>query len=89
MMGKKELNTSVAFHLGECIKAELAEQGRTATWLAEQVHCTPENIYKTFRQQWVGMPLLFKICRAMDYDFFKVCSDYLKAEKDKQKVVEI
>lgn len=47
------------FHLGQCLKAELARQGRTATWLAKQVHCTPENIYKAYRSQWISMPLLF------------------------------
>ena len=69
------------FHLGKLIKAELAHQGRTATWLAKQVHCTPENIYKTYRQKWVTMPLLFEISKALDCDFFRACSEYLKAEK--------
>ena len=69
------------FHLGQRIKAELARQGRTATWLAKQVHCTPENIYKTYRQKWVTMPMLFEISKALGYDFFKECSTYLEAEK--------
>lgn len=69
------------FHLGKLLKAELARQGRTATWLARQVHCTPENIYKAYRSQWISMPLLFEICKALDYDFFKDCSAYLEAEK--------
>ncbi len=69
------------FHLGRLLKAELARQGRTATWLAKQVHCTPENIYKAYRQQWISMPLLFEICKALDYDFFKECSSYLEAKK--------
>ncbi|MBO6024748.1 MAG: hypothetical protein J6P83_07850 [Bacteroidales bacterium] len=71
------------FHLGQCLKAELARQGRTATWLAKQVHCTPENIYKAYRSQWISMPLLFEISKALDYDFFKDCSAYLEAEKTK------
>lgn len=69
------------FHLGQLIKAELSRQGRTATWLVKQVHCTPENIYKTYRQKWVTMPLLFEISKALDCDFFRACSEYLKAEK--------
>lgn len=71
------------FHLGQLFKAELARQGRTATWLAKQVHCTPENIYKAYRSQWISMPLLFEICKALDYDFFKDCSAYLEIEKTK------
>ena len=58
------------FHLGKLIKAELARQGRTATWLAKQVHCTPENIYKAYRSQWISMPLLFSISKALGHDFF-------------------
>lgn len=67
------------FHMGSIIKQELKRQGRSATWLAQQVHCTPENLYKVFRHQWVSMPLLFNISLALHYDFFKVCSEQLKA----------
>lgn len=82
-MKTKTPQTSTDFHLGRLLKAELARQGRTATWLARQVHCTPENIYKTYRSQWISMPLLFEICKALDYDFFKDCSAYFEAEKTK------
>ncbi len=64
-------------HIGHSVKQELSRQGRSARWLAEQVHCTPENIYKIFRQQWVNMPLLFKISGVLHHDFFKECSEYL------------
>ena len=82
-MKMKTTPSPTDFHLGLLLKAELARQGRTATWLAKQVHCTPENIYKPYRQQWISMPLLFEICKALDYDFFKECSAYLEAEKTK------
>ena len=81
LMTKAKHTSNEDFHLGQLIKAELARQGRTATWLAKQVHCTPENIYKTYRQKWVTMPLLFEISKALDCDFFKACSEYLEAEK--------
>ncbi|MBQ3739838.1 MAG: hypothetical protein II856_01385 [Bacteroidales bacterium] len=64
-------------HLGKQIKAELERQGRTAVWLAKQVNCTPENLYRAFRSQWLTLPLLFKISRALDHDFFKDCSEQL------------
>ena len=76
-MNKEKHTPTEDFHLGKLIKAELARQGRTATWLAKQVHCTSENIYK----KWVTMPLLFEISKALDCDFFKTCSEYLEAEK--------
>lgn len=64
--------------MGSVIKAEMVRQGRTSTWLASQVHCTPENLYKLFNRQWVTMPMLFKISAALNHDFFQDCSEYLK-----------
>ena len=74
----KSKATPIDFHIGKIIKKELARQGRTAVWLAKQVNCTPENLYKVFNQQWVTMPLLYKISEALDYDFFKECSEYFE-----------
>ncbi len=78
---RKELNQNSDFHMGRLIKAELARQGRTATWLARQVHCTPENIYKVCRQQYVTMHLLFEISKALEHDFFEDCSERLRKEQ--------
>ena len=65
-------------HIGQLLKSELKRQGRTAVWLAKQVNCTPENIYKAFRSQWLTLPLLFHISQALNHDFFHDCSEYLK-----------
>ena len=34
-------------------------------------------------QQWVTMPLLFKISKALDYDFFKECSEWFEEQRGK------
>ena len=68
-------------HIGRLLKAELERQGRTATWLARQVHCTPENLYKAFHAQWIPMPLLYSISKALGHDFFNDCSQRLKEEE--------
>ncbi len=78
---KREPDLNIDFHIGKLIKAELARQGRTATWLAKQVNCTPENIYKICRQQWITMHLLFEISKALDHDFFASCSALLDSHK--------
>lgn len=77
MKKKNEPILATELHLGKLLKAELERQGRTAVWLAKQVNCTPENIYKAFRAQWLTMPLLFRISRALGHDFFKDCSERL------------
>ena len=79
-MKKNEPILATELHLGKLVKAELKRQGRTAVWLAKQVNCTPENIYKSFNAQWLTMPLLFKISRALGHDFFKDCSERLKGD---------
>jgi hypothetical protein len=80
MKSASEINSD--FHMGKLIKAELARQGRSSAWLARQVHCTPENIYKVCRQRWVTMHLLFEISKVLDHDFFEDCSSYLTLKTD-------
>ena len=72
------------FHLGNMIKAELSRQGRSITWLARQIDCTRENLYQLFRSPWLHTHTLYKISKALDYDFFKVCSDYYNSENVKK-----
>ena len=66
------------FHIGNLIKAELQRQGRTITWLAGEVHCTRENLYKIFRNPWISTDMLFKVSKALRHDFFKDCSKRLQ-----------
>lgn len=70
------------FHIGQLIRAELTRQGRTITWLAQQIGYTRENLYKIMRRKWIYTDVLFKICDALDYDFFKVCSDWRNSAKE-------
>lgn len=67
-------------HIGQRIKEELARQGRTITWLAQEMECTRDNLYKIFRHQFINTELLLKISRAMKHDFFKEYSDILNVK---------
>lgn len=71
------------FHLGNCVKNELVRQGRTITWLACEVHCTRENLYKIFRKPWMNTDMLFKISKALEHDFFKDCSVRFNSDRRK------
>lgn len=79
-----ERQTIEPFHLGKMIKAELTRQGRSITWLARQINCSRENLYQLFRNPWIHAETLYKIGKALDFDFFKVCSDYQNAPKEKK-----
>lgn len=81
---EKDQPTEETFHLGKMIKAELARQGRSITWLAKQIDCTRENLYQLFRSQWLHTHTLYKISKALGCDFFKSCSDYYNANCEKK-----
>ena len=75
-MNKTNTLKEPSFHIGQLIKNELYNQGRSISWLANQVGCTRENFYKIMRRDWIYTDMLFKISYALDHDFFKDCSDY-------------
>jgi hypothetical protein len=69
------------FNIGLCIKGVLAEEGRSVSWLANQMGCTREYLYKVFNRTWISTDLLVSISEAMRHDFFKDYSRTLKFKK--------
>lgn len=65
----------VQVHIGKLIRAKLYEQGRSVTWLARQIPCTRNNMYKIFRKSNLDTILLQHISQVLDYNFF---DDYFK-----------
>lgn len=80
---QKEEHEIIGLHIGDLIKQELKNQGRTITWLANQLGYSRQNMYKLFERQWIYTDLLLKICNVMDYDFFSHYSQCLKSQKCK------
>lgn len=79
------MDTIDNIHIGELIRQVLEEQGRTITWLANQIGCSRENLYKIFRRSWIHTDMLQKISVSLNYDFFKEYSQWF----DKQKSVNL
>ena len=77
----QDYNEPEEFHIGNRIKEVLAAQGRSITWLARELGCTRDNLYKIFNHSFLNTDLLFKICEVTNHDFFKDCSDQLKNKK--------
>ena len=71
------------FVIGQRIKEVLAEEGRTVTWLAQQMGFSREYLYKVFGRTWISTDLLVTICEAMRHDFFKDFSRTLKFKRKK------
>ena len=68
-------------HIGKLIKAELARQGRSITWLATQLGYSRQYMYKLFRRKWIYTDLLLKISDLLDYDFFRCFTEYRESKK--------
>ena len=64
-------------HIGRIIHQKLREQGRTAAWLAKQIPCTRNNVFKIMRKSHISTDLLLRISKILDYNFFD-CFDYRK-----------
>ncbi len=58
-------------HIGKHIKAKLKEQGRTTVWLAAQIPCTPNHLYKIYAKRSINTDLLKRISHILDYNFFE------------------
>lgn len=70
--------------IGELIRQKLSEQKHTVVWLSQQLSCSRTNVYKIFEKDHLDTRLLMRICRILDYDFFKVLSErYHKAGSGK------
>ncbi len=67
-------------HIGNLIKTELKNQGRSITWLSAQIGYSRVHIYKILHNEWIYTDLLLKICIVLQYDFFKHYSNYLNSK---------
>ena len=76
------MDTTENIHIGELIKQVLEEQGRTITWLAKQIGCSRENLYKIFRRSWIHTDMLQKISIALGYDFFIIYTEWYDQQKN-------
>ncbi|MBR1775259.1 MAG: helix-turn-helix domain-containing protein [Bacteroidales bacterium] len=69
-------------HIGKRIKQVMDEQGRSASWLADNIHCERSNVYYIYRRSTIDTELLKKICTILNYDFFKELSEDVFEQKE-------
>lgn len=68
--------------IGEIIKAQLRDQDKTVVWLAKQLSCSRNNVYKIFHNNSIATQELMRISKILDYDFFALYSKELKGSKE-------
>ena len=64
-------NNPNEIHIGRLIQAQLKADQRTVSWLAKQIPCTRNHLYKIFRKDSLDCALLLRISLAMQFNFFR------------------
>ena len=67
-MAEKESNE---LHIGRLIQEQLKTDLRSVSWLAKQIPCTRNHLYKIFRKPSIDCALLLRISQAMQFNFFR------------------
>ena len=65
-------------HIGNLIKQQLEEQGRSVVWFARKLSYSRTNVYKIFEKPSIDTNLLLRISSILNYDFFKHYTEYFK-----------
>ena len=58
-------------HIGHLIQAQLKADQRSASWLAREIGCSRNHLYKVFRKSSLDGELLLSISLAMNFNFFQ------------------
>ena len=67
-------------HIGQIIKQELEEQGRTVVWIAKKMSYTRSNAYKIFNRATIDTEVLLRISQLLGVDFFQYYTDEMKKD---------
>ena len=55
-------------HIGQCIQEQLKADQRSVSWLASQIPCTRNHLYKIFKKDSIDCALLLRISQIIDAD---------------------
>ena len=58
-------------HIGHLIREQMKKDQRSASWLAREIHCTRNNLYKIFSKPSLDSDLILRISVAMNFNFFQ------------------
>ena len=68
-------NIQSNIHIGHLVQAQLKADQRSASWLAREIGCTRNHVYKIFNKPSLDAELILKISIAMSFNFFRYYSD--------------
>ena len=64
-------NATSNIHIGHIIQARLKTDQRSVSWLAREIGCSRNHLYKVFRKPSLDGELLLSISLAMNFNFFQ------------------
>lgn len=64
-------NAKNSLHIGHLIQEQLRKDQRSVGWLAREIHCTRNNLYKIFNKSSLDSDLILRISNAMNFNFFQ------------------
>lgn len=67
-------------HIGQLIRQQVDEQGKTVVWFARQLSYSRTNVYKIYDKASIDTDVLIRISNILHYDFFKLYSEELKRD---------
>ncbi len=71
-------------HIGQLIRAQLKADERSVSWLAREIGCTRNHLYKVFRRPSLDGTLLLNISLAMKFNFFQYYTkEFLEEMKER------
>lgn len=69
-------------HIGHLILEQLRKDKRSVGWLAREIHCTRNNVYKIFNKSSLDADLILRISKSMNFNFFQYyAAEFLKEMK--------
>lgn len=75
------MDNNEPLHIGKIIEATMKSQGRSPSWLAKQICCNRDNIYKIYQRPHIDTNLLMKISLALNIDFFQLYVEEFRINK--------
>ncbi len=64
-------------HIGQIIQEELKRQGKTVTWLSQQLNISRTECYRIFHRKSTDTQTLYCISVLLGRDFFEEYTKYL------------
>ena len=77
-------NLQSNIHIGHLIREQLKADQRSASWLAREIGCSRNHVYKVFKKSSLEADLILKISIAMNFNFFRYYTTaFLEGMKDR------